>query len=108
MLAGGQSLLPVLRMRLNAPEMIVDINGIDSLREIRDEGDTIVIGAMAPYYEILANDSVKHQPRACSTRRSPRWPTRRSGTAAPSVARWCTPTRRATAGRRRWRWTPSW
>ncbi len=59
-LAGGQSLLPVLRMRLNAPEMIVDINGIDSLREIRDEGDTIVIGAMAPYYEILANDAVKN------------------------------------------------
>ncbi|MCW2821246.1 MAG: xanthine dehydrogenase family protein subunit, partial [Marmoricola sp.] len=32
-LAGGQSLLPVLRMRLNAPEMIVDINNIDSLRQ---------------------------------------------------------------------------
>ncbi len=59
-LAGGQSLLPVLRMRLNAPEWIVDINNIDSLREIRDEGDSIVIGAMAPYYEILANDAVRN------------------------------------------------
>ncbi len=58
-LAGGQSLLPVLRMRLNAPEVIIDIGGIDSLREIKDEGDTIVIGAMVPYYEILGNDSVK-------------------------------------------------
>ncbi len=58
-LAGGQSLLPVLRMRLNAPELVIDIGGIDSLREIKEEGDTIVIGAMAPYYEILGNESVK-------------------------------------------------
>ncbi len=58
-LAGGQSLLPVLRMRLNAPEMIIDLGGIDSLREIRDEGDSVVIGAMAPYHEILANASVR-------------------------------------------------
>jgi len=59
-IAGGQSLLPVLRMRLNAPDLIVDIGGIDSLKEIRDDGDSIVIGAMAPYYEILANDGVKN------------------------------------------------
>ena len=58
-IAGGQSLLPVLRMRLNAPDLIVDIGGIDTLKEIRDDGDAIVIGAMAPYYEILANDSVR-------------------------------------------------
>ena len=58
-LAGGQSLLPVLRMRLNAPEFIIDLGGIDSLRQISDDGDTITIGAMAPYYEILANDAVR-------------------------------------------------
>ena len=58
-IAGGQSLLPVLRMRLNAPELLVDIGGIDTLKEIRDDGDAIVIGAMAPYYEILANDAIK-------------------------------------------------
>jgi len=59
-IAGGQSLLPVLRMRLNAPELLVDIAGIDTLKEIRDDGDAVVIGAMAPYYEILANDTVKN------------------------------------------------
>ena len=59
-IAGGQSLLPVLRMRLNAPDLLVDIGGIDTLKEIRDDGDAILIGAMAPYYEILANDSVKN------------------------------------------------
>ncbi len=58
-IAGGQSLLPVLRMRLNAPELLVDIGRIETLREIRDEGDSVVIGAMAPYHEILASDVVR-------------------------------------------------
>ncbi len=57
-LAGGQSLLPVLRMRLNAPALVIDIGKIDSLRAITDEGDSILIGAMAPYHEILASDLV--------------------------------------------------
>ncbi|MDP2774871.1 MAG: xanthine dehydrogenase family protein subunit M [Nocardioides sp.] len=48
-LAGGQSLLPVLRMRLNAPEVVIDLGKIDSLRGIRDDGDAIVIGAMTPH-----------------------------------------------------------
>lgn len=48
-LAGGQSLLPVLRMRLNAPEMIIDLNRIPSMRGIRDEGDAIVVGAMTQH-----------------------------------------------------------
>jgi aerobic carbon-monoxide dehydrogenase medium subunit len=48
-LAGGQSLLPVLRMRLNAPEVVIDLGKIDSLRGVRDDGDAIVIGAMTPH-----------------------------------------------------------
>ena len=58
-IAGGQSLLPVLRMRLNAPEVLVDIGGIDALRQVTDEGDSVLIGAMVPYYELLANETVK-------------------------------------------------
>ena len=58
-LAGGQSLLPVLRMRLNAPEMVVDIGRIASLRGITDDGSTLTIGAMTPYHEILADDRVR-------------------------------------------------
>ena len=58
-LAGGQSLLPVLRMRLNAPEVVIDLGGIDALKQITDDGDTITIGAMATYYEILAHDGVR-------------------------------------------------
>jgi carbon-monoxide dehydrogenase medium subunit len=48
-LAGGQSLLPVLRLRLNAPEYVIDLGRIDSMRGVRDEGDVIAIGAMTPH-----------------------------------------------------------
>jgi carbon-monoxide dehydrogenase medium subunit len=48
-LAGGQSLLPVLRMRLNAPEVVIDLGRIEALRGVRDDGDAIVIGAMTPH-----------------------------------------------------------
>jgi carbon-monoxide dehydrogenase medium subunit len=58
-IAGGQSLLPVLRMRLNAPDLLVDIGGIDTLKFIVDEGDSVLIGSMVPYYQILADPSVQ-------------------------------------------------
>lgn len=58
-LAGGQSLLPVLRMRLNAPEVVIDLGRIDALREIRDDGDSVTIGAMATYQSILDDATVK-------------------------------------------------
>jgi carbon-monoxide dehydrogenase medium subunit len=48
-LAGGQSLLPVLRMRLNAPEFVIDLGRIDSMRGVREDGDALVIGAMTPH-----------------------------------------------------------
>lgn len=57
-LSGGQSLLPVLRMRLNAPETIIDISGIDSLKGITDEGEAIRIGAGATYQDLLDSDLV--------------------------------------------------
>lgn len=54
-IAGGQSLLPVLRMRLNAPEWIIDLGRIDALRGIRDGGDHLVIGAMTTH-DAVGND----------------------------------------------------
>ena len=54
-LAGGQSLLPVLRMRLNAPEVVIDLGRIESLRGVRDEGDVVVVGAMTPH-SVVASD----------------------------------------------------
>lgn len=58
-LAGGQSLLPVLRMRLNAPEWVVDLGRVEELRGIREDGDTIVIGAMTTYADVLASDLLR-------------------------------------------------
>jgi carbon-monoxide dehydrogenase medium subunit len=57
-LAGGQSLLPVLRMRLNAPETIIDLGRIESLRGVRDDGDAIVVGAMTRHSEVASDPLV--------------------------------------------------
>ncbi|WP_163512632.1 FAD binding domain-containing protein [Fodinicola acaciae] len=51
-LGGGQSLLPVLRMRLAAPTTIVDLGKVEEMRGIREDGDALVIGAMTTHYEV--------------------------------------------------------
>ena len=98
-LAGGQSLLPVLRMRLNAPEVVIDLGGISSLRGIRDDGDALVIGAMTTHHDVR-DDAWSRSTRSCCPRPPRRSRTRRSGTAAPSAARWHTPTPPVTSVRR--------
>ena len=59
-LAGGQSLLPVLRMRLNAPETVIDLGRIDALRGVRDDGDAVVVGAMTPH-SVVGSDPLVAQ-----------------------------------------------
>lgn len=51
-LAGGQSLLPVLRMRLATPTMLIDLGRVAELRGVREDGDTLVIGAMTTHYDV--------------------------------------------------------
>jgi aerobic carbon-monoxide dehydrogenase medium subunit len=51
-IAGGQSLLPLLRLRLANPELLVDVGGIGDLRWVTDEGDSLVIGSRATHYEL--------------------------------------------------------
>jgi carbon-monoxide dehydrogenase medium subunit len=58
-LGGGQSLIPVLRLRLAAPSVIIDLGGIAELRGIREDGDRIAIGAMTVYHDIIRDDLVK-------------------------------------------------
>ncbi|GAA4541015.1 xanthine dehydrogenase family protein subunit M [Pseudonocardia xishanensis] len=58
-LAGGQSLLPVLRLRMAAPSVVIDLGGIAELRQIREEGDRIAIGAMVPHHDVMRDDLVK-------------------------------------------------
>jgi carbon-monoxide dehydrogenase medium subunit len=49
-MAGGQSLIPVMRLRLAAPETVVDLSRVAELRGVRDDGDAIVIGAMTTHF----------------------------------------------------------
>lgn len=58
-MAGGQSLMPVLRLRLGAPSLIVDCSRIDEMIGIREEGDSIVIGAGTTHHAVMNDALVK-------------------------------------------------
>lgn len=58
-LAGGQSLMPLLRLRLAVPDALIDLDRIEGLREIRDTGDAIVIGAMATHHQVIRDPLVR-------------------------------------------------
>jgi carbon-monoxide dehydrogenase medium subunit len=58
-LGGGQSLLPVLRQRLNAPELIVDCSAIDEIKGIDASGDKVTIGAGATHHSVMTDPAVK-------------------------------------------------
>jgi aerobic carbon-monoxide dehydrogenase medium subunit len=52
-IAGGQSLLPLLRLRLAYPEVLVDVGGIDELRGVTDAGDALLVGARTTHYQLV-------------------------------------------------------
>ncbi len=58
-LAGGHSLIPILKLRLAAPAALIDIGRIDALRGIASDGSTIRIGALTTHAEIAASDLLK-------------------------------------------------
>jgi carbon-monoxide dehydrogenase medium subunit len=57
-LAGGQSLIPVLRLRLAFPSTLVDLRKVEELRGVRDDGDALVIGAMTRHDDVLRDPLV--------------------------------------------------
>lgn len=58
-LAGGQSLVPLLSMRLAAPELLVDINGLDELAYVRAAADGVRVGALARHAEVQADPEAR-------------------------------------------------
>jgi carbon-monoxide dehydrogenase medium subunit len=58
-LAGGQTLLASMKLRLSAPEQLVDLGGVRELTGIRKDGDTITIGAMSRHIEVANHADVK-------------------------------------------------
>jgi carbon-monoxide dehydrogenase medium subunit len=61
--AGGHSLIPMMKLRLAQPEALIDINDVSELSYIRLEGDQLCIGALARHAELLASAVVgEHYP----------------------------------------------
>ena len=60
-LAGGQSLLAMMNLRLATPALLVDIGRVPGLRDIAREGDSLRIGAMATHSALMASSAVREQ-----------------------------------------------
>jgi carbon-monoxide dehydrogenase medium subunit len=58
LLAGGQTLIPAIKLRLNRPQMLIDLGGIAGLNEIARRSGTLAIGAMASHAEIAESQVV--------------------------------------------------
>jgi len=60
-LAGGQTLLASMKLRLAQPEQLVDLGAIKELAAIREEGNALVIGAMARHLDVANSPKVKER-----------------------------------------------
>ena len=56
LLAGGQSLLPLMKLRLAVPSVVVDVSRAGDLSYVRDEGDEIAIGALTRHHDVANNE----------------------------------------------------
>jgi aerobic carbon-monoxide dehydrogenase medium subunit len=61
LLAGGHSLLPIMKLRLAAPAVLIDLGRISDLNYVRDEGDHIAIGAMTRHTDVEHNPLLQEQ-----------------------------------------------
>ncbi len=62
-LAGGHSLLPLMKLRFAVPSLVVDIGGIDELRGVTDAGDHLAIGAGTTHHDVMHDPLVRqHAP----------------------------------------------
>lgn len=59
LLAGGHSLLPMMKLRLARPAMLIDIGRIPDLKGIRTDGDALVIGALATHTQVASSEDVR-------------------------------------------------
>jgi aerobic carbon-monoxide dehydrogenase medium subunit len=61
LLAGGHSLLPLMRLRLARPELLVDIGRLPDLSYVREEGDRIAIGALTRYHDLERDELLREK-----------------------------------------------
>lgn len=62
-MAGGQSLIPLLRLRLAYPSVVVDVGRVAEMTGIREDGDHLVIGAMTTHHEVMRDPLVREHAR---------------------------------------------
>jgi aerobic carbon-monoxide dehydrogenase medium subunit len=60
-LAGGQSLMPMMNFRVSQPDLLVDLNKIDSLKKIDSDSNSIKIGSMVKYSDMEKSDLIKEK-----------------------------------------------
>ena len=61
LLAGGHSLLPLMKLRLATPGVLVDIGRIEELQYVRDEGEAVAIGALTTHHDLSRNPLLRRQ-----------------------------------------------
>ena len=84
-IAGGHSLIPMMKLRLATPEHLIDLRKITDLAYIRIEGETVRIGAMTTQYALIEDEALRTAaPIIAET--SFRSPTRRFATKVRSAA----------------------
>ena len=59
LLAGGHSLLPQMKLRFAMPTKLVDIGRLRDLSYVREDGDTVAIGALTRYHDLEADDALR-------------------------------------------------
>jgi carbon-monoxide dehydrogenase medium subunit len=59
LLAGGQSLLPLMKLRLAVPSFVVDVSRASDLSFVKDEGDVLAIGALTRHHDVATSDLVR-------------------------------------------------
>lgn len=59
LLAGGHSLLPLMKLRLAVPEVLVDVGRVDSLKGVSDAGDRLAIGAGTTHHDVVNDPLVR-------------------------------------------------
>ncbi len=88
LIAGGHSLLPLMRLRLARPELLVDIGRLSDLSYVREDGDTIAIGALTRFRDLQIDDLLAKEcpliPHVCGLIGDPQ--VRHRGTIGGSVA----------------------
>jgi carbon-monoxide dehydrogenase medium subunit len=61
LLAGGMSLIPLMKLRLAAPAVLVDVGRITDLAYVRDDGDRLAIGALTRHHDLATSDVVRRE-----------------------------------------------